>query len=305
MIGSLGSVRLDGMPKRQDYKDEKEFEDAVNCRIALLEKENASMKIVEFREKKPRSVDMKLSEDQRYKEVCLSNLNNSSVYIFEAWFLDFLRTMVTKKDKSAPLVPALFKKGGPEVFSDFGKHVFKWLTETGQLDNFPIYSYVLPQKKYWRDAGTGESLREANMNLLDGVLPASANIGFDGLTKHETKDGNIWKGENVFIHPSAYVSRSIIGPNVVIGPNARIIHSVIGANTEIKEGVQIWGTVVFPKHRNNPKPNIIRENVQISDCLFLGGEIEPNSVFRKVQIYDPYGGVAVGSLNGETKYSQP
>jgi NDP-sugar pyrophosphorylase family protein len=299
-VKEFGTVRLEDMPRREDCKSDNEFEDKIGA--WLIDHRSASAKILEFREKKPRDLDMKLSEEERYKEVCLSNINNSSIYVFEATFFKNLFPMLTKR-KSAPLLPELYKPGGPIPFSDFGKHVFKWLTEKAQLENHPFYAYVTGENEYWRDAGIGQELRLANMDVLDGKVDTGLKEGestfwFRG--KNES-----WHGRNVFIHPSAYVSRSLIGDNVIIGPDARIIHSVIGSDTEIEEGVQMWGTVIFPKHRDKKEQNVIGANSEITDCLVLGGTLFPKSEFRNVELYDPVGGLAIGSLLGQTRYLIP
>lgn len=70
----------------------------------------------------------------------------------------------------------------------------------------------------WLDAGTSEALIETNRYLLD----------------HGHDNGNEFKEGNdavvvppVYIHPSADIKRSIIGPYVSIGANCQVVESII------------------------------------------------------------------------------
>lgn len=300
-VERFGTVRLENMPKREGFKTELEFEDAVSA--YLMDIEGSSLKIEEFREKKSRFIQMELPEAQRYQEVALSNLNNSSIYVFNASFFRTLLKMLTKKDTESPLVPQEYQAGGPAPFSDWGRHVFKWLTEKAQLENFPIFAYIMPKSGYWRDAGIGEELRLANMDVLDGKLETGLSAG-EGKFWHRM-DNDSWKGNNVFIDPTAYISRSIIGDNVIIAPGARIIHSVVGRDTRIDPGVEMWGSVIFPRHRSNPSANVIGSRSQVSDSLILGGALDPESHVRNAALFTPVTGLALGSLLGKTQYLSP
>jgi NDP-sugar pyrophosphorylase family protein len=211
--------------------------------------------------------------------------------------------MLTKKDVATPLIPEMYRPGGPTPFSDWGKHIFKWLTEENQREKYPVFAYILSEGSYWRDAGIGEELRMANMDVLDGKLDSGLSEGEENFW-HKIDDES-WHGNNVYIHPEAYISRSLIGDNVVIDAGARIIHSVIGSGTKIEEGVQMWGTVIFPKHRDKKTDNEIGSNSEISDCMILGGTLFPKTKARNIALYDPIGGLAVGSLLGQTRYLMP
>jgi|GEM_PF-1942274 len=304
-VARFGTVNMEGMPRREDCKSDIEFEDKVGAWI--VDHQSASAKILEFREKKPRTLSKeerkKMTEEEYCRNLCLSNLNNSSIYVLEASFFRTLLPMLTKRNSSLPLIPELYQPGSATPFSDFGRHVFKWLTEDAQRKKYPFYAYIMSEKEYWRDAGNGEELRLANMDVLDGRLDTGLKEG-EG-TFWSRAENESWHGRNVFIHPSAYVSRSLIGDNVIIGPDARIIHSVIGSGTEVKEGVQMWGTVIFPKHRDKKEQNVIGANSQITDSLYLGGSLIPRSKHRNVELYDPVGGLAIGSLLGQTRYLMP
>lgn len=287
-VERFGTVRLEGMPERTNFNSEPEFEDAVGA--WLTDNAAASAKIQEFKEKMARSA-------------ALSNLNNSSLYIFNASLFNVLIPMFTKDKKGLPLIPESHQSGGPSPFSDWGSHIFKWLTEKAQSDNYPVFAYIMPQSGYWRDAGLGEELRQANMDVLDGVIDSGLKEAEGSLWFRTGNES--WHGKNVFIHPNAHVRNSLIGDNVSISENTRIVHSVVGANTHVESGVQMYGTVVFPKPRDMQEFNVIGKDSQINDCLILGGKLGPGSNFRGVALCEPVGGMAIGSLGGKTQYFSP
>jgi len=309
-VSRFGTVSIEGMPKRGNFETDEAFEDSVSA--WMIDNQAACRKIEEFREKKNRYLNPSLPEDKRYQEVCLSNLNNSSIYVFNAPFFNELFPILTRKDKHEPLIPDLYRPGGPAPFSDFGRHVFKWLTERNQLTNYPVFAYILPSNFYWRDAGSGEDLRRANMDVLDSLdeeksdLPLRIDTGIRGAAGFYwfPIENSSWKGENVSIHPKAYVSRSIISDNCIIDPDARIIHSVVGPGTRIESGVTLKGTVVFRK----PKPidyNVIGRNSNLEDCVVCGGKIDPDTTKRQVLLYEPKDAMTIGSLLGKTEYRNP
>lgn len=70
----------------------------------------------------------------------------------------------------------------------------------------------------WLDAGTRETLLETNRYLLEHGMDNSAEIPqCEGVVIYPP----------VFIHPTAQVHGSIIGPNVSLGAGCRIEHSII------------------------------------------------------------------------------
>ena len=289
-VDGFGTVALEGMPKREDFNDQIKFEDAVQAWFTT--NQGATAKIMEFKEKAAR-------------EQCLSSLNNSSLYIFNASFFKHLFQRLTKKDRSEPLFPDLYKPGGATPFSDWGKHVFKWLTEQTVRENFPMYAYVLPEeykngmKSYWRDAGLGEELRLANMDVLNKKL----NTGLDD-KKYWTKTEWGWRGQNVYIDPRATIDPrypSIIGDNVRVEEGVKIVHSVIGPNTIIEKGAQIYGTVIFPQHFSMTGPNIIGAGAHLIDSVFTGGIVSPNADYHGWVVYSPQGGSAIDSLFHKTE----
>jgi glucose-1-phosphate thymidylyltransferase len=70
----------------------------------------------------------------------------------------------------------------------------------------------------WLDAGTRETLLETNRYLLEHGMDNSPELP-------QCEDVVIYPP--VFIHPTAQVKGSIIGPNVSLGAGCRIEHSII------------------------------------------------------------------------------
>lgn len=83
----------------------------------------------------------------------------------------------------------------------------------------------------WLDAGTAEAVLETNRYLLKNGHDNSAEVSAaDGLTIVPP----------VFIHPSAKVETSVIGPYASIGPDCTVNHSVL-RDTIVEQGAQITG----------------------------------------------------------------
>lgn len=76
----------------------------------------------------------------------------------------------------------------------------------------------IQEVEIWLDAGTPETLLETNRYLLEHGKDNSAQIG--------RRDGVVIFPP-VFIHPTAQVQGSIIGPYVSLGAGCRIEHSII------------------------------------------------------------------------------
>ncbi|HKG54316.1 MAG TPA: hypothetical protein VKB04_08635, partial [Anaerolineales bacterium] len=85
----------------------------------------------------------------------------------------------------------------------------------------------------WLDTGTIEATLDTNKTLL--------NQGKANITKSETKDGVQFIAPS-FVHSSAEISDSVIGPYSSIGPNCRIMNSkimesIVEADCEIQDAV--------------------------------------------------------------------
>ncbi len=95
--------------------------------------------------------------------------------------------------------------------------------------NAAIYGF--PIEGYWRDVGTPEDLRLANMDYLSGRLPQ----------KMLAPDEHTWRipaGEKS-------VSHFVLGHDCKLAPDAHVETSVIGANCVIASHAKIHGAVIF------------------------------------------------------------
>jgi len=84
------------------------------------------------------------------------------------------------------------------------------------------------QVEVWLDAGTPESLLETNRYLLDHGRDNTAEAARPGVTIVPP----------VFIHPSAYIEASVIGPHVSIGAECTLRRAIV-SNSIIDEGSEI------------------------------------------------------------------
>ncbi len=346
-VSDFGTVRLEGMPERKDFAGDQEFEDAVSAWI--INNQAASRMIMEFREKKPFKRNEKpfddifektrnglshwiddseisgrliqqlqdilsvakenISSAKILQEVCLSSLNNMSLYFLNADVFAKLFPLFTKKiDKTTnplvPLFPELYNNPNPFPFSDFGGHIYPWLIRNG----YPVYAYILPDRyedgtpSYWRDAGKGEEWLQANKDVLNGKIDTGLND-----SSHWTPEPWGWRGKNVYIHPSAKINttyKSIIGDDVIIEQGVTIVHSVIGSGTIVKAGSEIHGSVIQPKSPDQEELNTIEEDARIIDSIILGGRVRTGAELRNRIYYDPKYGVAAASLKGETPFPE-
>jgi glucose-1-phosphate adenylyltransferase len=127
--------------------------------------------------------------------------------------------------------------------------------------------FAYPFKGYWKDVGTGESLLEANLDLLNDPIPidlVSKNWRIyarnPGLPPHYCAPGSsvsnamITEGCEVFgsvshsvlfadvrIEPEAKVLDSVIMPQAVIGQGATVSRSIIAEGAVIGPGCAIGG----------------------------------------------------------------
>ncbi|MFQ5736006.1 MAG: sugar phosphate nucleotidyltransferase [Thermodesulfobacteriota bacterium] len=141
-----------------------------------------------------------------------SDTINTGIYILEREVLDFIPE-------------------GEEF--DFSKELFPALLESGK----PLYGYIA--EGYWKDVGSLEEYRGANMDILQGRV--QVNIAGNRL---DGKD--IWVGEGSRIDYTANLEGGvIIGENCRIEAGARISNSIIGSNAVIEEGAVIMDSVLW------------------------------------------------------------
>jgi glucose-1-phosphate thymidylyltransferase len=86
----------------------------------------------------------------------------------------------------------------------------------------------------WLDAGTSETLLETNRYLLEN--------GRSNCTETDCPAGNVIISP-AFIHPSAQVSHSIIGPHVSIGASCSVQNSIL-RNSILEDEAQVDGAIL-------------------------------------------------------------
>ncbi len=181
--------------------------------------------------------------------------------------------------------PEIFEKYVPENTKfDFSLDLFPLL----QKEKVPLYGYI--SDGYWCDIGNLDAYRDANRDILDGLV----KIEFPG----KKIGDNIWAGKNVEIASDAH----IIGP-VVIGDFVRIKSgaevsefSAIGNNCVIEENASLRRTVLLHSTIIGPKCELrgaiigkrcvleegvsIYEGAVISDDCQIGSGVEIPSGIR-------------------------
>jgi NDP-sugar pyrophosphorylase family protein len=151
----------------------------------------------------------------------------------------------------------------PQVFSDWINAAI-YLIEPELLDHIPNAArpifferevfpplaaaqaaiFGFPLEGYWRDVGTPEDLRLANLDYLHGELPPLV------LAPEEK--------------PRSADSTSRLGAGCVIAPDAHLETSVIGANSRIESHAKIRGAVIFDEVHLGP-------GVQVNEAIIMRG----------------------------------
>ena len=118
----------------------------------------------------------------------------------------------------------------------------------------------------WLDTGTIEATLDTNKTLLD--------VGKANKTKNETLDGVEFIAPS-FVHPSAEIANSVIGPYSSIGANCRITNSkieesIVEADCEIQDAVLCRSLVgMQAKVRGRGDGQVIQLNVGDNSDIFL------------------------------------
>ncbi len=144
---------------------------------------------------------------------------NSAVYIIEPELVDHIPN-----------------HGAPSFFE---KEVFPPLAKKGAA----IYGF--PLSGYWRDVGTPEDLRGANLDFLHGRLPEIMLTEEEQLALQNGGRKSFLAAPSSTIAADAIVQDSVIGKNCRIKAGAKIFRSVILDNVKIKSGAQIDGAIIM------------------------------------------------------------
>src|SRR3990167_4568768 len=131
-----------------------------------------------------------------------SDTINTGIYILEPEVLD--------------LIP-------PKEEFDFSKDLFPLLLEKKE----PLYGYIA--EGYWKDVGSLDEYRQANLDILHGKV--TVNVSGEKVNKQ-----GVWLGKDSRVDFTCKLEGSVvIGANCRIGANVRITDSIIGDNSTIKE----------------------------------------------------------------------
>lgn len=157
---------------------------------------------------------------------------------------------------------------------DFGKHLLPLMLE----EKCKMYAY--PFEGYWKDAGTIESLWQANIDLLEDdklhLFDPSTNWK---IYTEDTFSPPQYISEkaivtNSLINQGCYIEgeikHSVIFNDVVVGKNAKVIDSVVFPGSVIEEGAYVKKCIIDRKTviKANEKHN--KDGKQV--MLISGGE---------------------------------
>ncbi|MBE7414766.1 MAG: NTP transferase domain-containing protein [Deltaproteobacteria bacterium] len=169
-----------------------------------------------------------------------SDTINTGIYILEQKVLDY--------------IPA-------DREFDFSKDLFPLMLDKKE----PLYGYIA--EGYWKDVGSLEEYRAANMDILQG----SVHVEVPG----ERIDGRrLWVGKGSRIDFTAKLEGSIIiGENCRIGAEARISNSIIGPGSIVEEGAVILDSVIWDStkvaHGASLHENVVARGSEILDQAHL------------------------------------
>ncbi len=160
-------------------------------------------------------------------------------------------------DKDGRIIRFLEKPGWGEVFSDtintgiymLEKEVLEYIPQDKEFDfskdlfprlladGKPLYGYVT--EGYWKDVGSLEEYRAANMDILSGRVRVK-------IPGEKINDRRIWIGVDSRIDFTAKLEGTVvIGDNCSVGQDARIVNSIIGSGTVVEQGATIIDSVLW------------------------------------------------------------
>lgn len=193
---------------------------------------------------------------------------------------------VVMTDESGRIVRFLEKPSWAEVFSDtvntgmyvcepevlayiendkevdFSKEVFPFFLQ----EQKPLFGYAATG--YWSDIGSLEVYRQAQFDLLDGLVQVeikAQEIAPRIFLEHQVKidssvrlEGPVYIGEQVHLQAGVSVGPySIIGNHSVVASGSKLTRAVLWENTVVGKKTEITGTT-------------LGRNIQIGDSVILG-----------------------------------
>lgn len=171
------------------------------------------------------------------------------------------------------LVAHIPDHGAPSFFE---KEVFPPLAKKGAA----IYGF--PLSGYWRDVGTPEDLRHANLDLLHGRLPEIMLTKEERLALKKNAGKSFLAEASSTIAESAHVRDSVLGKNCRVKSGARVLNSVIWDNVTIKSGARLDGAIVMNDVRLGERV-ILEEESLIGAAARLSEDVivRKNAVVRQ------------------------
>ncbi|MBI5827798.1 MAG: NTP transferase domain-containing protein [Deltaproteobacteria bacterium] len=185
-------------------------------------------------------------------------------------------------DKDGRILRFLEKPGWGEVFSDtintgiyiLEKEILDFIPEDKEFDfSKDLFPLLLENKKpicgyiadgYWKDVGSLEEYRSANMAILHGKVKVK-------MRGEKVAGKDIWVGKGTRIDFSSKLEGSIVvGENCRIEADARISNSIIGSNTVVEEGAVITDSVLWDNVRV-ARGALMQECVVADDSAILEG----------------------------------
>ncbi len=192
-------------------------------------------------------------------------------------------------DNNGRITRFLEKPGWGEVFSDtintgiyiLDRKVLDYLPEGEEFDfskdlfpillkeDKPIYGYVADG--YWKDVGSLDEYRQANMDIIEGrvevVMPGEKVPGKE-----------VWTGTDTRVDFTASLEgRVIIGNNCKVEADARIVNSSLGSGVTVEEGAVIIDSVLWDGVKVGRKAkmqeNVIGHNTDIGTGAHLAENV--------------------------------
>ncbi len=200
----------------------------------------------------------------------------------------------------------------PQVFSDWINAAI-YLIEPELLDHIPAGRPVFfeqevfpplaasdaavfgfPLEGYWRDVGSPEDWRMANLDYLHGKLPplmltpAEQQLAASPNPPAITNATLSSLGPDCDIAPDAHIEASVIGANCRIEPHARIRGSVILDAAHVGQGVQVHEAIIMGGVAIEAKAEIHHQAV-LAEAAHIGAAaiVAANAVVRNGQKIAP------------------
>jgi glucose-1-phosphate thymidylyltransferase len=190
----------------------------------------------------------------------------------EGWVTRFIEKPESM-DNNLVVVGCYYFKNGEKLRAAIEKQMERNLTLKGEFFLTDTVTLMIEegakvrtqQSDGWLDTGTIDATLETNKILLEG----KANI-----TKSETRDGVEFIAPS-FVHPSAEITNSVIGPYSSIGANCKINNSkveesIVEADCEIQDAVLCRSLVgIQAKVQGRGDGQVIQLNVGDNSDILL------------------------------------